>query len=134
MSFQLYLKIWHVLQIPQFWWTSFFDYFKSQISKWKHMRELLRMARGLKDSYSLSNKQQKMSVPTDHPVVWLFCYIINTNKNRHLLLLVITTKLLIITVSRQFPHIRSLILSCWTGKRRTRLHLNWLALGSQELR
>ena len=82
----------------------------------------------------LSNKQQKMSVPTDHPVVWLFCYIINTNKNRHLLLLVITTKLLIITVSRQFPHIRSLILSCWTGKRRTRLHLNWLALGSQELR
>ena len=37
----------------------FFDCFKSQISKWKHMSELLSKARGLKDSYSLSNKQQK---------------------------------------------------------------------------
>ena len=32
------------------------------------MIELLSMARGLKDSYSLSNKLKKMSVPTDHPV------------------------------------------------------------------
>ena len=29
------------------------------MSKWKHMSELLSMARGLKDSYSLSNKQIK---------------------------------------------------------------------------
>ena len=36
-----------------------FGYFKSQISKWKHMRELLNMARGFKDSCSLSNKQKK---------------------------------------------------------------------------
>ena len=37
----------------------FLDYFKSQISKWKHMSELLSVARGLKDAYSLSNKQKK---------------------------------------------------------------------------
>ena len=40
------------------------------------MSELLSMARGLKDSYSLSNKKKKMSVPTDHPVEmagWLVC-------------------------------------------------------------
>ena len=37
----------------------FFWYFKSQISKWKHMSELLSVARGLKHSYSLSNKQIK---------------------------------------------------------------------------
>ena len=37
----------------------FFDYFTSQISKWKHMSELLSNTRGLRDSYSLSNKQKK---------------------------------------------------------------------------
>ena len=40
-----------------FYEKRFFLYFKSQISKWKHMSGLLSMARGLKDSYSLSNKQ-----------------------------------------------------------------------------
>ena len=37
----------------------FLGYFKSQISKWKHMSDLLSATRGLKESYSLSNKQTK---------------------------------------------------------------------------
>ena len=48
----------------------FFCYFKSQISKWKHKSERLSVTRGIKDSYSLSNKQKKNSVSTDHPVWW----------------------------------------------------------------
>ena len=39
--------------------NDFLLYFTSQISKWKHMSELLSVARGLKHSYSLSNKQIK---------------------------------------------------------------------------
>ena len=39
------------IQIPQFWRKVFLGYFKSQISKWKNMSELLSVTRGLKVSY-----------------------------------------------------------------------------------
>ena len=36
----------------------FFSYFKSQISKWKHITELLSVSRGLKVSYIQNNKKK----------------------------------------------------------------------------
>ena len=52
--FHLYLKIWHYLQIPKFWWKFFFWYFKSQISN-GNIRVNFWVC--LKDFYSfLSNK------------------------------------------------------------------------------
>ena len=44
------------------------------------MSEVLSMARGLKDSYSLNNKQKKMSVPTDQPAHTSFTYVLEVSK------------------------------------------------------
>ena len=49
----------HLVSICNIDEKCFFGYFKRQISKWAHMSELLSVTRGLKDSYSLSNKQKK---------------------------------------------------------------------------
>ena len=39
------------------------------MSKWKHVSKKISITRGLKDSYSLSNKQIKYILfPTNHPV------------------------------------------------------------------
>ena len=55
--FHLYVKIGCFSSYLNFDELIFFGYFKSQISKWAHMSEPLSVTRGLKDSYSLSNKQ-----------------------------------------------------------------------------